>query len=132
MFTLLIISIIVAIASGVSVSLSKNLVLSSTARKSQEAFYQADTAGECALFAARYINLNILASSGGSFSCGNLNLEVTSNVSNKYFLFDSIVSDDPCFTIDIDKTTSPVVILARGYNICTGTNVVERGLKLSY
>lgn len=135
MFTLLIISLIVAIASGVALTLSKNLVLANTARESQEAFYQADTAGECALFAMRFIDLDDYVSNGTIFSCGDLDLDVSSVVANKYTLSDSglIGTTDPCFTIDIDNTGSPdVAIEARGYNACGGEDVVERGIEITY
>lgn len=134
MFTLLIISLIVAIASGVALTLSKNLVLANTARESQKAFYEADTAGECGLFAMRFIDLNSYASNGDTFSCGDLSLGVSSYVLNQYTLSDSNLSGatDPCFTINIDNTGSPVVIEARGYNACGGANVVERGIEIVY
>lgn len=132
MFTLLIISVLIAIASNVSVTLSKNLVLSGTARQSQEAFYQADTAGECALFAMRFIDLDTLESTNGTYSCGNMELDVSSPSTNRYVLSDSGASSDACFTVEIDRTTSPIVIKSRGYNSCTGSNVVERGVEISY
>lgn len=132
LFTLLILSIIIAIASGLSLNLLKNLTLSSTARESQVAFYQSDTAGECGLFASRYVDLENLASVGDTFSCGGLVLDVYSPYLNKYILSDSGADIEPCFNLDIDKTTSPIVIKARGYNMCAGDKVVERGIEISY
>lgn len=132
LFTILIISIIVAIASGISLNLSKNLILSNTARESQVAFYQADTAGECGIFASRYVDLNTLASSGDAFECGGLFLSVGISIVNKYFLSGSNGNEEPCFSIDIDKRVSPVIIKAKGYNMCSGNNVVERGIEISY
>lgn len=132
LFTVLVISVMLGIASGVSLNLVKNLILSSTARESQVAFYQADTAGECGLFASRYIDLDNLISNNTTFSCGDLSLEVSSPSSNKYVLSDSNVTTSPCFSIEIDKTSIPIVIKARGYNTCENANTVERGIEISY
>lgn len=134
MFTLLIISLIIAITSGVALTLSKNIILANTARESQEAFYQADTAGECALFASRFLDFDDYVSNNYLFECGNLSLDVDSMVANKYILSDSSVlgTQDPCFTIEIDKTSSPTIVKAKGYNACGGNDVVERGIEISY
>ncbi len=132
LFTLLIISVIVAIASGTALTLSKNLVLSSTARESQIAFYQADTAGECALYASRFIDLDNVS----AFNCSDMTLSISVNGSGNYSLTDSNTGNDndPCFDISINKSSTPVVIKAKGYNNCKATlnNRVERGIEINY
>jgi len=128
-FTLLIISVIVAVASGTALTLTKNLTLSSTARESQIAFYEADTAGECALYASQFIDLD----NTQALNCGDLTLDIDNTISPIYFLSDLNAGDKPCFTVEIDKRTSPVVVKARGYNTCgSSKDVVERGIEISY
>lgn len=133
MFTILIISIIVAIASGVAITLSKNIILSSTARESQKAFYVADTAGECALFAVRFLDLQALASSSGTFVCGGVTLSIVSQQPNQYTLSDDLFGGNSSFRIEIDQSNAPTTsVKAYGYNTTTGNNILERGIEINF
>jgi len=150
LFTIIIVSAISVITAGLSNTAYKQLILSSLAKDSQTAFYQSDTATDCALYADRVEALNptipeSVITMGGGWICGNANLTVTPGVGGSYTILPNDEdSPDPCFRInvikevigqdgegiDIIKTT----IQARGYNICNVTNLrtVEREIEISY
>ena len=126
------------IAIGLSNTTYKQLVLSSLANDSQVAFYQADTATECALYHNNVLGtfdgvpqqLNCGKSSNGddsSFAIATVTTyfvyKVTSNYTN---------ISPPCFEFDINKTDIlNTVIKARGYNSCNLANprTVEREIE---
>lgn len=139
LFTVIIIGIIMSFASGISSSSLKQTILSSTANDSQIAFYQADTAGECALKVALDLQLVQL----GQISCGvdsegrNLNLRITQNKTDFFELNPSPTpaKNEPCFKITIDKTdSSKTIIKAYGYNVCdlNSTKKLERGIQIEF
>lgn len=143
LFTIVIVSAVSVITAGLTNAIYKQLVLSSLARDSQSAFYQADTAGDCALYVDRVEGKkeppNLTG--GGSFSCGGLELTVVPAGLNYTILPSSTVqnSSEPCFRIDVIKDTSvpPITgttIEAKGYNFCDKTNprTVEREIKIDY
>ncbi len=137
LFTVVIISIIMAFATGMSNSSVKQLILSSTAADSQLAFYQADTAGECAL----YIVNVLAASSSGTLpgltqvKCGGVNLNMTPNGSIFTFKQYPAPINDPCFTISVDEfIPSQNTVEARGYNICdpSSSRRLERAIQIDF
>jgi Tfp pilus assembly protein PilX len=146
-FTVLVMSLILSITLGMSNIVFKQRILSGLVRDSQTAFYQADTASECALYYDYKMNLfpkgaPLVTNTNDRFTCGTTNMlfdsAQTSAVStaNDYFVFTPVNPDlaRPCYTIVIDKRDSVTNIIdARGYNIC-GNNVrqVERGIRVSY
>ncbi len=67
LFTVVIVGVILSIASGMANVAYKELILSSVAQDSQIAFYEADTGGECALYADLVKNLTF---GGSDFVCG--------------------------------------------------------------
>jgi len=145
LFTIVIVSAVSVITAGLTNAVYKQLVLSSLAKDSQSAFYQADTAGDCALYADRVEGakpIPNLITAGGIFSCGGLELTVVPTGPN-YIILPSLAvqaSSDPCFRIDVikDTTTTPgtikTTIEAKGYNFCDITNprTVEREIKIDY
>lgn len=139
LFTVLVVSILLAISLSISNITLRELVLSSTTRDSHIAFYAADTAYECALYTDTKIG-NVFAPTVGSAnvlppSCGVIDqaqstitkTRVTSPVGSKY-----------CYSFIVDKTpgaggVTQTVIEARGYNTCTDSiRRVERGLRIGY
>src|SRR5574343_1489902 len=84
LFTVVIVSVISIIAIGLSNTAYKSMILSSVAKDSQTAFYQSDTATECALYADT--NPDVL--SGNNFKCGldendqTITLDITSSTNN--------------------------------------------------
>jgi len=144
LFTVVIVSAISVITAGISNAAYKQLILSSLAKDSQSAFYQADTAGDCALYADRVEAVktppNIFTTR--TFTCGGASLIVGNISTNGYTIYPtSTVSSSlaPCFRIDVikDITTPPIIkttIQAKGYNICNKTNLrtVEREIEINY
>ncbi len=142
LFTIIIISAILAMGAGMSNAILKQLLLSSTARESQLAFYQADTAVECAIYAAEIQNLAILSSPWqcGLDGSGNpIDLNIANIGTDIYRLSVNLPFAGPCFSIDVDKSTGVTPpytadIKARGYNVCDSSDIhqVERGIEVNY
>lgn len=153
LFTVVIVSAISVITAGLSNAAYKQLILSSLAKDSQTAFYQADTAGDCALYAdlVEYPKLleptpfGIFSTPDTPWPCGGLNLIIVpvtgGDLSSGYRLNppeeDSL---DPCFRINVIKDTTSIppltitTITAKGYNICKISNLrtVEREIKITH
>ena len=146
MFAIILIGAISVMIAGLTSSTYKQLVLSSLAKNSQIAFYQSDTATDCAFYADLIANNKVpnpFAVSGGDWSCGNIKLIVTL-LNDGYGSFNLDPSSDfqkttnPCFSISIKKIPSAdgynTQIKAKGYNICNKDNpkVVEREIEVNY
>jgi hypothetical protein len=145
LFAVVIVSAISVITVGLSNIAYKQLILSSLAKDSQLAFYQADTAGDCALYADRVVSVetpNIL-NTPGPWVCSNANLQVTpaGDGSGGYDLLpQNETSMGPCFRINVIKdiiSAPPLIktkIFAKGYNICDINNMrtVERKVEINY
>lgn len=155
LFTVVIVSAVSIITAGLTSAIYKQIILSSLAKDSQSAFYQADTAGDCALYAdtteyAKFSSVQKVSSFFDTpdtpWSCGGLDLDLTirydsENLVTGYSLIPEQV-DSPCFSIDVTKTITGVSpdekietkIIAKGYNICDKTNsrTVEREIEINY
>lgn len=147
LFTIVMVSVISIIAFGMSNTSYKQLILSSVARDSQVAFYEADTASECAIYADAVLGINPLTYT--SWNCG-----VDLDGSNRIYSVQPLSgggeadytlvstnplesSSDPCQNIIVTKTgVDPIItnIKARGYNICNKNNkrTLERAIEVSY
>ena len=151
LFTIVIVSAISVITAGLSNAAYKQLILSSLAKDSQAAFYQADTASDCALYADRVVAIEHpeLILNNSDWSCGDTsganNLKFTNGTSGGFSIDPKSPADGgstPCFRIEVAKTTTGVSpnaitttkISAKGYNICDKTNLrtVEREIQTSY
>jgi len=143
-FAVVVVSIISVIMIGFSNSSYKQLILSSLATDSQLAFYQADSAAECALYADT-LDLDTLNNPAPPWECGKFNdtnyfsfdVKRTGNGGNFKYDFKLVPgwnSTEPCFNFDIVKGDTTTEISARGYNSCNLANIrtVERGIKVSY
>ena len=149
LFTVVIVGIISMITIGLSNAAYKELILSSVARDSTTAFYQADIASECALYADNEYNMiNIPANTTcGSDPTDLLNpgipLSFTPPVTNNGVTsYNLILANEnlnkKCFRINVTKTESDVSISTKvqalGYNICKKSNsrTVERAIEVNY
>lgn len=155
LFTLVIVSAVSVITAGLTNTIYKQMILSSLTKDSQAAFYQADTASDCALYAdmieykkSSSVPKESSIFDSNSWTCGGLDLTIvplTGGILNGYDLnppdeYES--SSDPCFRISVLKETigtEPDTIVkntvtAKGYNICDKTNLrtVERAIKIEY
>ena len=145
LFALVVITIISVITLGLSSSTQKQMVISSVAKDSRTAFFEADTAVECALYADNFMRLysetsfpdiNPNFGESGNFSCGvdpNGNDYVFSIVLPEggisyvggyaTYALRSLnnlnVSSDPCFDMDIIKKKDNATI--------TDTKIKARG-----
>lgn len=147
LFTVVVVSVISLIAIGLSNASYKQLVLSSLAKDSHLAFYQSDTAAECALYLDNKLEM---AMPPGLWSCGldssgnNYNLDVQppdiSDPNTTVYVLKPdpmiSVSGTPCFSINITKNNITFTnnIKARGYNICDTNNprTLERMTEVDY
>lgn len=147
LFSAVISSIILAIALGVMNIALKELAFDTSAKNTNDAFFAADTAAECAL----YYDLAVgdtsafgVPSAGLSVSCAGTDLDLNNGnnapSSGPYYfsLYPLSPSGSACANVTVSKTTDPesTTILARGYNLggntvdCTSSNQnrVEREL----
>ncbi len=145
LFTMIILSVVTALAAGISNGFLKNQILASTARESQISFYEADTALECAIYAAEVVgmaNINV-NNAAGNFKCGlnqdgstaTLYSTMPDPKVKQYNVDPDPNTVGPCFKAFIDKSSTTVsTIQARGYNTCDFTNkkLLERGIVVTY
>lgn len=146
LFTVVIVSAISVVTAGLSNAIYKQLILSSLAKDSQVAFYQSDTATDCALYADRVkkqLDPTFGTINNATWSCGGVTNVVSPILpEGSYKIYppsDTENSNNPCFRIEVNvDTTDPLVkkttILSKGYNICNKTNIrtVEREIKIYY
>lgn len=148
LFAVVIVSIISLIAIGLSNSTYKQLVLSSLANDSQVAFYQADTATECALYADNVLGIFTSASNPPNpWFCGknadgtaDLSFTIVDNTPVFNVNSNSNGTSNPCFDFSVENLV-PVnpsdptkLIKSKGYNSCDKANprTVEREIKTTY
>ncbi|MCX6755960.1 MAG: hypothetical protein NTX85_01295 [Candidatus Nomurabacteria bacterium] len=129
---------------GLSNSVTKELILASVAKDSQQAFYQADIGTECGLYLQFVKSEFLTPGSEGVFTCGLnsegesvvLNIEEKDPVNKIYDITPRNVPSGPCFNIHMDGTNpSPdTLIESSGYNQCDSSvpNRVERVLDVYY
>lgn len=142
LYTVIISSIIMTTSIGLSNSVTKELILASVARDSQQAFYQADIGTECGLY-LQFVKPTFLTSSD-VFTCG-LNtdgesvvftIKVIDEMNKIYNVTPNNILSGPCFNIYMDGTnpTPESLIESRGYNQCDASvaNRVERALDVYY
>lgn len=138
LFTVIIVSIISMISIGMSNTAFKQIILSSVARDSTAAFYLADIASECALYADSEYSMAVPTN---PWSCAGNTLDYSSPLLNSYELLptaEDSISSNKCFRISVEKTeTASLVatkIMAKGYNICNQDNdrTVERAIEINY
>jgi hypothetical protein len=147
LFTVVIVGIISIITFGLSNTAYKQTILSSVARDSTTAFYQADIGSECAMYVDNKFRDNGMNSTEPDWMCGGsvvvFNEPTTEAITdgNKY-TYSLIMPDETsiskCFRIEIIKSETSALISteinSRGYNICNKGNMrtVERALRVTY
>lgn len=153
LFTILVITLALNIAVGISTISYKQTILSTLARDSQVAFYQADAGVECGLYYDLTKNAfpkgvvigsdNIPRDSNGNavpvaINCGDSVLDMDfTDTKNDYLVFSSrniATSSQACFEVIFDKTdTATSFVRSNGYNQCAfGPRQVERTLEVQY
>ena len=145
LFTILIATIILMIGLGIFSIATREIVLSSTAREAQYAFYAADAGVECALYAQSLGGATPFSTDGttGTFPCGNNEfVSVSGNGSQSTPWEFSVMIDNAstmCTKVSVFDSGNTRRIIAQGYNICTSGQpalknplLVERDLDVVY
>lgn len=146
-FTLLIAVILSSVALSVGIALLdvayKQVILASSARQSQTAFYNADTALECVLYWDQTQNAFSYAAPVGSITCNGVNISVTPNqtpappnprVRTFVITCPGIAGSSSASTTVYKWNTGSTTIYTSGFNTCDPNNLrrIERGLKVTY
>lgn len=134
-FTVVIISVISAIAFGLASITLKQKNLSSLAYDSQTAFYAADAGMECALFRNQSIFSTSQTFDCFDFAPNNFGLSVTMSKSLSGNFWSISPRDETCFSIELLPANPPneprVSFSVKGYNTCKQNNIryIERNLR---
>lgn len=142
LFTVLIVTLILSIAIGISNLTLRQTILSSLAKDSQLAFAAADAAVECGL----YYDITLAAfpspmdsgTAPTTIACGYRVLTLDPSSSATDYLVYMEKGADPaqyCYSILFDKSSVPGtnIVQGRGYNICSANpRQVERTLETQY
>ncbi len=157
-FTLLFASLVVSLVLALGLSIAsislQQFLLASSGRESQEAFYNADTGIECALYYdhGKVSGFQFPVASGdppGTIICNGQSADGSTPVTNNgttttfYLINPSGATCDATkssYAIEVNKAPAPQTetfftdIRARGYNTCDAGNPrrVERGLEVKY
>lgn len=143
LFTVLVVTLILSIAIGISNTTLKQTILSSLAKDSQISFYEADTAVECGMYYESQDYFPPGTSPGDvrdDIYCGDkaFRIDATNSYTDYLIFLDGESSGtSPCSTIVFDKTyTSGLdinIVQGRGYNTCSfSPRQVERALEVRY
>lgn len=144
-FTVLIVSLILALAMTIADISYRQALLSNLARDSQVAFYQADAGLDCGMYYDFTLNAFPKYSTSKDYvppdtskplTCGKQTLlyDASQSARDHYVYIPQNVTG-PCFTITFDKTDSfKKVVEGDGYNLCGAPNPrqVQRTLTLTY
>ncbi len=145
LFTVLIVSLILTLALGISDITLKQSILSGLAKDSGIAFYQADTAVECGMYEDTTLGAfpyNATVNTGSStdvpqtFYCGDTLMQLGQSAPN-YFEYDpqGVEPNVPCFSIVFDKSNPDTLFRVDGLGLSRcGANPkqVERTLEVKY
>ncbi|MDQ3076057.1 MAG: hypothetical protein M3Q34_02925 [bacterium] len=158
LFAVVLASIVLSVALGVANIAYKELIFTTSAKNSNEAFYAADTGAECALY---YDRNAVISATGNAIAFGQPTSDVVTECAGTavnlnsgggtkadpwiFHLFPLGSSGRGCAEVSLwkDDSVSPIVttIDAKGYNIydvaspdCSfsGSNRVERHIQLTY
>lgn len=145
LFALMVSSVILAISIGVSSIALKEVSFSTSAKGTNDAFFSADTAAECALYHDRTdINAFPISGTVGAVNCSTNESGSGDGVTALYsFTMTGLGGQaQSCAKVTISKNAGvdPMIttITAKGYNIgdasCSSTNAnrVERELEITY
>lgn len=140
-FTLLIALIVTSVLVSIGLALVdvayKQVVLSSTAKNSQIAFYNADSALECGLYYDQRFNGFSQAVATTSIRCNGQVVSVTGVNAGQLRTSTFSIPCSPASSAQvtvIKNTTGETAIYSNGYSSCNSADArrVERGLKILY
>jgi Tfp pilus assembly protein PilX len=144
LISVLVASVLLALGFAIYNIVSKEIILSSSGRESQFAFYAADTGIECALYWDTHHDAFSLNSALPSITCGEaavpsmLDIQLIGNIRTTTFQF-SLGSElsDPCVRVTVERMEDVVIetkVEALGYNTCVESNPrrIERAIRVQY
>lgn len=142
-FTLLIAVILASVALSLGLALLdiayKQVILASSARQSQNAFYNADAVLECALYADQQLDTFGYGNSSGTVTCGtlpaiNVTFDQAASPRSRTFTVPCATSGTQGAVTITKAADATTAIYASGYNTCDTSNPrrIERGLKVTY
>lgn len=118
LFTILISSVILSIALGISSIAYNESILSASAREAHHSFFAADSGVECVLAYESTI------ANSPTITCGGNVLTVTTINTDTYEFYEPLVGGDHCAYVTIEKnvpipsvTTLMTHVISHGYNI---------------
>lgn len=140
LFTVSVVAVISLITIGLSNANYKQMVLSSVARDSSKAFYEADIASECSLFADDTDAYG--DSDSGTFNCAGYDFNFL-RIKNGNIVTYTLDLSNPnlskeCFnSVTKKENTGDAIVTTietKGYNICDTSNMrtVERAIRVTY
>lgn len=130
LFSVLLVSIILAITMGIANIALKELQFTTTARTSHLSFFAADTVGECALYQYRKNNL-VVGGLAGPLICGTAIISpvaVTNIGGSVTYKYQNIGVDIGCGSVDVTVLPIETVINAYGYNVNCNALSADRSL----
>ncbi len=147
-FTLLIAvlmgSILLAIGYAIYNILAKEIILSSSGRESQFAFYASDSGVECALYWDSKQNAFSTSSAQTTLSCGGSSVPLVRTYDAGTGIYTTTFSfpigtggiEAPCASVTVKRLYTPTrtTIESSGYNTCDTENPqrLERAIRVSY
>jgi hypothetical protein len=144
LYAVLVASLLLAIGLSIFNITIKELILSSSARDSEFAFFAADTGTDCALYWDYVGGAFGAESPAGSITCVGQTVPVSTEVdgedSTHTFSLDLGADNAYCTEVTVEKTATSdglfvgTSILSRGYNTCDAGNPrrVERAIRVTY
>ena len=146
-FAVLVGSILLSIGLGMFSIAIKEVILSSSGRESQLAFYAADSGGECAVYwDIRHPNFSasVFATSSQSaipssgVNCAGKDITsdwtVSADATKGITTFNITLGNGACTTVVVTKQSNTTKIESRGLNTCNVSNPrrLERALRINY
>jgi hypothetical protein len=149
LLAVLVSSILIALGSAIFDIISKEIVLSSSGRESQFAFFAADTGVECALYwdikhdAFSTTSIGVI----NEVECAGAPRTLTRDLQNPggpsetlvttyTFPLGSGAESDPCSSVRVTRSHYPIetVIESAGYNTCVADDALrlERAIRVTY
>jgi hypothetical protein len=136
LFAVMLSSILLAIALGVSNIAFREVTFGSSAKNANDAFFAADVGAECALFNDK--NLTVLDPFPSQITCGN-NPSIPVDINGTFILSGLGSSNRSCaiVTVTKDLILSITTVISKGYNngdvnCIHSSNSLERELEVTY
>lgn len=139
LFTVLLASVILAMAVGISNISLKQIVLSASASDANKSFYAADSGIECALFNDLRATPNPFSTNAANMTCGGSIIALSEPLPgiSTFSLDLATESGLSCANVTVDKTDllGGTKITSKGINGACGTTsprLVERAIEVTY